>query len=347
MKIPYKHVLGALGVTLAVISLAPASALADPPTNANDALAQLHDASQKEESVGEQYNAAQSAYQARLADVQKANADLATDQQAEKQAKADEDRYRGDVDRWVSATTEGADLSSMSALLTGQSPSDFLDRAWMLQEVSQFNGDAMAGLDKALSKASDASKKAQQAQDKSNTAAAQAKQVADGLQAQKDAATQAEQAAQAAYNRLTGSQKTALASDKGQPFDTSNVPPGAAGIAVKAALGQVGTPYVYGGNQPGVGLDCSSLVQYAYRQAGISLPRVTTDQVNVGTPVSEADLKPGDLLFFGTASNVHHVAMFIGNGQIVHAPDVGQVVKVVPISGGGSDYYTSRRIVNS
>lgn len=345
MKNPYKHVLGALGVTLAVISLTPASALADPPTNANDALAQLHDASQKEESLGEQYNAAQLAYQARQADVQKATAELATDQQAEKQAQADEDRYRADVDRWVSATTEGADLSSMSALLTGQSPSDFLDRAWMLQEVSQFNGNAMDGLSRALDKANAASKQAQQAQQKANDAAAQAKQVADGLQAQKTAALQAQAAAQAAYDKLTGGQKAALKSDKGLPFDTSNVPAGAAGIAVKAALSQVGVPYVYGGTQPGVGLDCSALVQYAYKQAGISLPRVTTEQVLVGTPVAKADLIPGDLLFFGTASNVHHVAMYIGGGNIVHAPDVGQVVKVVPISGGGSDYYTSRRIV--
>jgi peptidoglycan DL-endopeptidase CwlO len=345
VKNPYKHVLGALGVTLAVISLSPASAQADPPTNANDALAQLHDASQKQESLGEQYNAAQLAYQARQGDVQKATMELATDQQAEKQAQADEDRYRGDVDRWVSATTQGADLSSMSALLTGQSPSDFLDRAWMLQEVSQFNGNAMDGLSRSLDKASAASKQATQAQKKANDAAAQAKQVADGLQAQKDAATQAQQAAQTAYNRLSGTQKTALKSDKGVPFDTSNVPAGAAGVAVKAALGQVGTPYVYGGNTPGSALDCSSLVQYAYRQAGVSLPRVTTAQVLEGRPVAKADMIPGDLLFFGTASNVHHVAMYIGGGNIVHAPDVGQVVKVVPISGGGSDYYTSRRIV--
>jgi cell wall-associated NlpC family hydrolase len=345
VKNPYKHVLGALGVTLAVISLVPGSAQADPPTNANDALAQLHDASQKEESVGEQYNAAQLAYQARLADVQKATAELAADQQAEKQALADEGRYRGDVDRWVSATTEGADLSSMSALLTGQSPSDFLDRAWMLQEVAKFNGDAMDGLDKALDKANTASKKAQQAQKTAGDAAAKAKQVADGLQAQQAAAHQAEAAAQAAYNRLTGAQKTALKADRGVPFDTSNVPAGAAGIAVRAALSQVGVPYVYGGTTAGVGLDCSGLVQYAYKQAGISLPRVTTQQVEVGTPVSRDALQPGDLLFFGTASNVHHVAMYIGGGNIVHAPDVGQVVKVVPISGGGSDYYTSRRIV--
>lgn len=345
MKNPYKHVLGALGVTLAVISLTPASAQADPPTNASDALAQLHDASQKQESLGEQYNAAQLTYQARQADAQKAQMDLATDQQAVKQAQADEDRYRGDVDRWVSATTEGADLSSMSALLTGQSPSDFLDRAWMLQEVSQFNGNAMDGLSKSLDKANSASKQADQAQKKATDAAAQAKQVADGLAAQKTAAVAAQTAAQAAYDRLTGTQKSALASDKGVPFDTSNVPAGAAGIAVKAALGQVGTPYQYGGNTPNVGLDCSSLVQYAYRQAGITLPRVTTEQVLQGRPVAKADMIPGDLLFFGTAGNVHHVAMYIGNGNIVHAPDVGQVVKVVPISGGGSDYYTSRRIV--
>ena len=345
---PYKHVLGAVGVAVAVIGLTPASAaLADPPTTSSDALNQLNAASQQEEQVGEQYNVAMLNLQARQADVQKAAGDLATAQQAVAAAKADEDKYRGDVDRWIQATTQGADLSSMSALLTGQSASDFLDRAWLLQQVSKHNNESMDGLQSALDKANTASAQAQQAQQKATDAAAQAKQVSDTLAQRKQDAQNAQNAAQAAYNKLTSSQKVALKADTGVPFDTSNVPAGAAGIAVKAALSQVGTPYVYGGTQPGVGLDCSALVQYAYRQAGISLPRVTTEQFQIGTPVSESNLQPGDLLFFGTADNIHHVAMYIGGGKIVHAPDVGQVVKVVPISGGGSDYFGSKRIVNS
>jgi peptidoglycan DL-endopeptidase CwlO len=342
---PYKHVLSAVGVAVFVIGLTPASALAAPPTTSGDALNQLNAASEQEERVGEQYNVAMINLQARRADVRQADADLATARQAVAAAKADEAKYRGDVDRWIQATAQGADLSSMSALLTGRSASDFLDREWLLAQVSKHNNESMDGLRNALDKASDASERARRAQQRASDAATRAKQVSDTLAQSEQAAQNAENAARAAYNQLTSPQRAALKSDTGVPFDTGDIPAGAAGIAVKAALSQVGTPYVYGGTTPGVGLDCSALVRYAYRQTGISLPRVTTQQFQIGTPVAESDLQPGDLLFFGTASDIHHVAMYIGGGKIVHAPDVGQAVKVVPISGGGSDYFGSKRIV--
>jgi cell wall-associated NlpC family hydrolase len=90
--------------------------------------------------------------------------------------------------------------------------------------------------------------------------------------------------------------------------------------AVRAALGQLGVPYVWGGTSPGVGLDCSGLTQYAYGEGGLDIPRTSREQ-DIGAEVPSADqLLPGDLVCWEG-----HVAMYIGNGQIVEAGDPVQV----------------------
>lgn len=90
--------------------------------------------------------------------------------------------------------------------------------------------------------------------------------------------------------------------------------------AVRAALGQLGVPYVWGGTAPGVGLDCSGLTQYAYGEGGLDIPRTSREQ-DIGAEVPSADqLLPGDLVCWEG-----HVAMYIGNGQIVEAGDPVQV----------------------
>lgn len=96
-----------------------------------------------------------------------------------------------------------------------------------------------------------------------------------------------------------------------------------AATAVRAALAQRGVPYVWGGTTPGRGLDCSALTQYAYRQAGVELPRLAQDQDTAGYRVDRAELLPGDLAVWSG-----HVAMYVGNNQMVEA---GSPVQVSPV----------------
>ena len=114
---------------------------------------------------------------------------------------------------------------------------------------------------------------------------------------------------------------------------TLAVDSGAGALAVSWALSQIGTPYVWGGETPGVGFDCSGLVQAAYAVAGLSLPRVAQDQYDATAKVTPgAVLDPGDLVFFGGGpGSVDHVGLFVGvvNGRdvMVDAPHTGADVR--------------------
>jgi cell wall-associated NlpC family hydrolase len=96
---------------------------------------------------------------------------------------------------------------------------------------------------------------------------------------------------------------------------------------VAAARKYLGVPYVFGGTNPATGLDCSGLVQRVYADQGITLPRLAADQATQGTPVANLDqAKPGDLLAFNRP--VDHIAIYIGDGKMIAAPQPGERVKV-------------------
>ncbi|WP_063062196.1 C40 family peptidase [Nocardia sienata] len=122
----------------------------------------------------------------------------------------------------------------------------------------------------------------------------------------------------------------------------------AAAQIISFACAQLGQPYVWGGNGPELsgGWDCSGLAQAAYRSAGIALPRTTYDQVHTGPTVPEAGLASGDLLFYGTAVDVHHVGIYLGSGQMIHAPTFDEPVQISPYRWTGDDFYTATRPSN-
>jgi LysM repeat protein len=111
----------------------------------------------------------------------------------------------------------------------------------------------------------------------------------------------------------------------------------AAAEAVSVALAQVGTPYVYGGASPG-GFDCSGLVMYAWAAAGVSLPHYSVSQYSDTTRISEAELQPGDIVFYDNDSGPQpgHEALYIGNGQVVAANTTGTNVQTQSITWDGT-----------
>lgn len=117
----------------------------------------------------------------------------------------------------------------------------------------------------------------------------------------------------------------------------------AAGKVLDAVQKYLGLPYVWGGNDPAVGLDCSSFVQNVYKDLGYSLPRVTWDQMNSGTKVdSMAQAQPGDLLI---SHDGGHVAIYLGNGKAVDAPQPGQTIQIRDAWETDANLTTIRRIL--
>lgn len=115
-----------------------------------------------------------------------------------------------------------------------------------------------------------------------------------------------------------------------QPFDVGGLKVGKPVLRslTTAAAQQLGKPYVFGSGPDTNSFDCSDLIQWAYKQVGVALPRTTFDQIKVGRSVKGKALQPGDLVF---PSN-HHVVMYVGNGKVIAAPHTGTVVQYQPIS---------------
>ncbi|MFE7955549.1 NlpC/P60 family protein [Streptomyces sp. NPDC057413] len=109
---------------------------------------------------------------------------------------------------------------------------------------------------------------------------------------------------------------------------TAQAPDSRAAAAVAYAYSKLGSPYVWGATGPNA-FDCSGLVQAAYRSAGVSLPRTTYAQIGAGRRVSRSELRPGDLVFF--YSGISHVGLYVGNGQMIHAPNPSAPVRLAPI----------------
>lgn len=122
----------------------------------------------------------------------------------------------------------------------------------------------------------------------------------------------------------------------------------AATTAINYACGQRGLPYVWGGDGPrDGGFDCSGLTQAAYGAAGITLPRTADAQFRTGPRVPNGQhLLPGDLVFYGTPTHIHHVGLYIGGGKMIDAPDFGQTVRIEPYRYQGDDYTGATRPPN-
>jgi cell wall-associated NlpC family hydrolase len=122
----------------------------------------------------------------------------------------------------------------------------------------------------------------------------------------------------------------------------STVPgaPTAADALVETALSFLGIPYVFGGEDPQSGFDCSGLVQFVFAQYSVDVPRTVGDQFRIGIPVRLADLRAGDLVFFSTTGpGPTHVGIAVSRDQFIHAPATNGVVRIEPVD---STYWHER-----
>jgi cell wall-associated NlpC family hydrolase len=308
-----------------------------PPTNTSDALAKYRDLAAQAEKINEDYLKAQDDFNAKQAEFDKATQDVAAATDAGAKATGNEERYRVDVDKFAGASfTSGVELNKLSALLVGSSAQDFLDRASALDVLASDRNRALTDLTGAADQATQASKTAADAQARALAAKDAAAKLKADIEAQQKSLQEQLTQIQAVTKNLTAADKAAQ-SDKGGTIPTVKAPGPAAQAAVNAALAKLGSPYVWGATGPGT-FDCSGLMVWAYNKAGITLPRSSREQSTFGQAVSKDQLQPGDLVFY--YSPVSHVGMYIGNGQMVHAPTSGDVVKISPLQ---SQYSGARR----
>jgi cell wall-associated NlpC family hydrolase len=329
-------VLAVAGVVGVLFSAVPAQAA--PPATSGEAAALVAARGHELEVITEQFNEARETLTAQQAAARTAAAEL---EQATATLAGAQQSVRG-IAR--SAWT-GEGLGSFQALMTSDSADDFVDRMSTLQLVAGHqNGilEAAAGANVAAAQAQataqDAAAQAQATYDK--VAAQQAdlqKQVAEYQAVYDQLSAQERQAATDAHgNRASRSTEREPAVASGPVVANSE----AAQIAIDTAMAQRGKPYVWAASGPG-SFDCSGLTAYAYRAAGVSLAHSSALQSKTGQAVSRADLQPGDLVFF--YSPVSHVGIYIGNGQMVHAPTSGDVVKVASVDSMGG-FNGGRRI---
>jgi cell wall-associated NlpC family hydrolase len=120
----------------------------------------------------------------------------------------------------------------------------------------------------------------------------------------------------------------------GTPAPAPAPPPvsGKASVAINAAYGQLGVPYRYAAEEPGVAFDCSGLTKYAWGRAGVYLPHQSRQQFAALPHVSKDQAQPGDLIFY--YSPISHVGIYLGNGQLIHSPRTGDSVKIANVSWG-------------
>jgi len=254
------------------------------------------------------------------------------------------------VSAFAIAAYTGDPLESTTLSITASNPEDYLDKLATLQAVTNSQQQALAAVaaashdEAAAQTAASAALAVQQTstqqmkddRDQVLTAASKEQSILDGLKAKEAALIRAAKAraariaaerAAAALAARAAAARAAAAALTTQSVSSSPVVTGSGGarVAVQWAYRELGKPYVWGAAGPD-SFDCSGLTQYVWAKAGVYLDHYTGSQWNEGRHVSQSELQPGDLVFFG--SDLHHVAIYIGNSKMIEAPYTGANVRI-------------------
>lgn len=336
---PLFRSLSVAGAVALIVGLSATSGAAVPgtpaspaPTTSAQAMAQLRAFNEQFEKVTEQYNDARVLLKKRTAESTAAAAKAAV---AAKAVGA----YRGRVKHLVTSETRSDPFGTFGAMLASESLGDFAAQASIIDVVASRRAAV-------LTAAGRASAAATKAESEAKAATAAAAKLTRDLSAKRADLTKRAAQSKALFDRLTASERVAYlatppATDRASRDETrtTTAPPstgtpvnvpvsGRAGVAVAAAKSKLGSAYVWAAAGPNV-FDCSGLTMYAWAQAGVGLPHSSRMQMSSGRSVSVSALQPGDLVFYG--SPVHHVAIYVGGGQVIHAPQSGDVVRYASV----------------
>ncbi|OKK08306.1 hypothetical protein AMK26_04640 [Streptomyces sp. CB03234] len=310
-------VLSAAAATAAAFGAAPASA--DPGTPVDVTRAKVDRLYEEAEKATEGFNKADE-----RADALREQVDRVQDSVARGQERIN--RMRGALGAVAGAQYRSGGMDPALALLLSEDPDSYLDKAAALDRISERQASALAELRRAqrgLAQQRAEAGRMLTELERSRAAVALHKRTVERKLAE----------ARALLNSLPSDERDAF--DRASRSGRDDLPPpggeavtGRAAAAVAAARSAVGKPYVWGANGPS-GFDCSGLMQWSYAQAGVGLPRTSQAQRNAGRHVPLSEARPGDLVTY--RDDASHVGMYVGNGQVVHAPYPGAPVRYDPV----------------
>jgi cell wall-associated NlpC family hydrolase len=322
--------IGATAALTVTVLPGTASAVPDRATSPEQAMQLVAEADHELEVVTEQLNEAKVV-------LERQQAAAAAAEQAAAEAQQRLDALDGQIRQLARSAYTGDTFSELDVMLTSGSAEEFMDQLGTLDAIAGHTNDLVTEI-------SVVSQDAVVAKEAADKATAEAQSAVDSIGAQQKDLEKQIADYQRQYATLTAPQQEQVSrAHAGETVPVPSgviAPSGAAQAAVDTALAQVGDPYVWGAGGPNA-FDCSGLTQYAYSAAGVSLPHSSRSQAGMGQAVSRDQLQPGDLLFYYSPTS--HVAMYVGNGQMVHASTAGKPVQVVSFN-SMSGFTHARRI---
>ncbi|MCX5557034.1 NlpC/P60 family protein [Streptomyces sp. NBC_00038] len=313
---------GAAGFAVCVMSAAAAALGAVPAAGApqDDTRAEVDRLYEQAEKATEEYNQADE-----RADSLREQVSDAQDEIARQQERIN--TMRDALGSLAGAQYRSGGIDPSLALLFSDDPDDYLDKAAVLDRINAHQAGELKDLQSAMR---DLAQRREEATGKLAELEKSRKAVAQHKRTVEQKLTRARQLLNALPDSLRDAYDRASRSGRSDMPDFGGAVPasGRAAAAVAAARSALGRPYVWGSNGPG-GFDCSGLMQWSYGQAGVGLPRTSQAQRNAGRQVPLAQAQPGDLVAY--RDDASHIAMYMGNGQVIHAPYPGAPVRYDPV----------------